>query len=918
MVSPIHGEVLPQLSGVSSTGLSGINSTASGFLKSGISGQIFDDTLSNLALTDGGKLTLFPANNPRIPQPSLFSIMQTESQATALNEQEAYSNSTAIDQMTASFYHTLVSSAEYLYQLLSELDTLIREITTLTSTLNNDISNENSQIASYNSNVASDNANMTTIRNAASTFNAAYNLYQTQTQEYNSGIIPGSTYAADTATFNTAQGTYNSAVATYDAYYNSRTPEINSYNSSVNSFNTQVGSINNQINTINQQLEDLGINPLPLEFTLASAPSLPQVSTSPPAPVTVPSISLEARVSPFNPYVTVISTLTTLAYADFNALVTLNNQTLLHGLQITQNTRQFIDFFLPTKNADYALPATFKSENTKTNTTTIGVNSNTGLAAISGGLDPAISRRLFNQGAQNAYFVATTSVLKPGTIDAVVAANGNALALASLVNGQRLLQNFRDSLTSQDLDSSVSDNALAIGLVGSIVDITSRNVLGQALQNLGGPNENNPAAQTVLNGLSSTINLSNLGSILGLLSSTLQLPGLSGQLLGLAGLNNSELFNLTSQGNGFNNFAFNPLTQPFFAEQLSTQVAQNLGIPSGSNLQQNIQNSLLQAAVNTSSFAGSNTFFNNVETALGNNGITGEQASNVLAATQGAYFAPAFSSRVDFRNGLQQSLINQGFDTNSALQVASSLTGVSPQATSNVNIPINNINSQLLTNNLNYNLGVAGVSTNSSDIATRVISSLLANTQEVAEATFQADLQHQLVVEGLNQEVASRVAAGTVIPTTNSNNPLSSSVTTNIASQADLHAQIQASLTDIYSPLLTQEQAKTHAKHLADLLIGPANANAEEISEGGHPQSLVSTLRANIQTLRNLNDQTYFNTAMDNFKDYLKPSVDLYTFNQNLLDPGKKILYANKAMYAQSSTGSVKIGGTLPSLQVAV
>lgn len=911
MVGPISGPFV--LSGVGSTGLSGINSAGSSFSNSGFSQQIFEDTLSNLALENNGKISIFTANNPQIPKPSLLSIMQTESLASVSNKQTSYSNSVAINSLTSSFYRDLIFTASALLAKLQQLVELEANLFTIANELQTIVPLQNSVITNYNAGVSSDATNTTDIHNAATTFNTAYNLYQQQIQQHNNHQISDAEFAQDTTTFNTAQSTYNTAVGNYNSYSNTRSTAINNYNETIDPYNEFVNQINEQLIQINELRQSFGLPPVPLGPTISSgaAPTLPQASSSPPAPVTVPDIITPNAVPTLPPYQFDFTDFVNTIFIAIFKIATVSNQNLLVGLQLIQDTRQFIDFFLPTKLLTIGIPPSFKSQTVPTNASTTGTNSNTGLAAVSAALDPAISRRLFNQGAQNALYRAISSVFKPGTIDATLLASANVLALASFVNGQQLIQDLRDSLTGKDLDSSVLSNALALGIVGSIQDVSSKNILGQALTNLLGPDEiNNPKAQTVVSGLSSTLNLSSIGSILSLLSSTLQLPGLGAQILGLAGLSPSDLFNLTNQGNGFNTFAFNPLTQNFFAEQLSIQLAQSLRIPNGSILQQNIQNALLQAAQNTSPLDDANTFFTNLGTALGNNAITGQQASDVLAATQDAFFAPAFTSRVDFRNDLQQSLITQGFSSSDALEISSSILGISPQATADQNIPINNVNSQLLTSNLAYNLSLIGI-TNFSEIADKVINALTANTKEVAEATFQADLIHQLKVQGLTQQQASRVAAGTVIPTE----------AFNVPSQTDLHAQIVASATNIYSSYQTAEQAQTHARDLADLLVGPANANAKEISDEAHPLSLVNTLERDLRIVRNLDDQTYFNTAIDVFRDNLRPSVDLYAFNQKLLDPGQRILYVNDLIYAQSApTGTVKMGGagTIPALQVAV
>lgn len=925
MVVPVQGGSGPQLSGIGSS-VSGIGS---GSNSDPPAPQIFADTLSTVTVANKN-LVILSAGNPLLPKPSLFSYMHTVSMASVLNNQEAYQNSAAINSLTAKFYKNTILTVSFLLQIFSETQTLQKQTNQLYQEINNEINAENAQISNYDSNVHDDNTETTNMHNAGVTFNSAYALFQSQTAAYNSGLISAGEYAQDQTIFNQAQTNYNNEVASYNSYVSFRNPEINTFNSSVNSFNSAVNDNNASLAAINAERATLGLEPLPLQSALNVSPlptTLSFANTSPPAPVTVIAIDNPSFVPLLPPYplptpVNVTTAVFLPLVQEYFASLSFINK----GLALTSNVRTFLDFYLHTKFVVYAIPPAFASKMATGNTSNIGAGVDAGLAAISASLDPVIVERVLNKGAQNANYASLISVLKPGTIDATLAATANVLAGAAVVSANQLTQLLKDSIRGIGNDRAIND-ALTLGFVHNILDLVTQNTVAQALAGLTGENNLNPGENNIsgINALASTVNLSLTGIALNVLSSALKLPGLGGQLLGLAGLSASDVFNLTSHGLGFNNFASNPLTQALFADQLSSQVAQAIGPQAGlsgqslAQLQGNINNSLLQAAQLTSSFAAPEQFFNNLAQTLSSNGLTGPLAINILSQTANTFFQPAFNSSFDFRNNLQQSLIDQGFSPNDALQLASSIANVSPGATGSELLNVNSINRNLLIGNLEYNLLLTGGLTTPSDIATKVINNLLANTQEIAEATFRADLTHQLEVQGLAKEQARRIAAGTVIPLTTQNNPLLSGTTTHLLSQNQLHEELVASIKGVYSPLLNKEQAEAHAKDLANLLVGPANANAKDIHDLANPLSLTSSINTHLKDLKNLKDQTLFNNAVDSFKDYLKPSVELNAFSERLMDPGKKLFYANDVMYAQPpTTGPVKIGGTNPALEIAV
>lgn len=895
MASPLQGLSPPLVP----SGVGGVGSGSSG---SNSSGQI-SDTLGTTS-AGSGNLIIIAAGNPQIPKPGLFAFMQAVSQASMTNKNITYDSSSALSLVTAEFYRNMLLDAQRLISLQNVIAALIQAQEPLIDNINQDIDNENAQITAYDTLLPNDTSQSTNLNVAANDLNEAQILFQQQTEAHDAGFMSDSDYQNAQQTYTLILGTYNGAVSSYNVYVTSRNNSITTFNDSVINYNAKVTANNLQITAINVQRVAAGLSPMALQTPLPYVISfLPTATSAPPIPVEVLPILIPPVVNGIGRYPTPID--------DFQSPFlpqTIVIQTLA-TLQGIYKFQAYVDYFLHTKTAVYALPGAFTSQLAASNTTVSGTNLNAGLAAISSSLDPVIVQRLFNQGAQNAYYQSFTSVLKPGTIDATLVATSNVLASASFVNAQQLVDSLQKSLKGVNEDENLINNALALGFVKNTLEIVSKNALPEALAGFVSPSEkNNPAFESTSNALNSTVALSLLGSSLALLSSTVDVPGLGAQLLRMSGLNEAEVFNLTSQGIGLNNFVSNPFTQSLFVQKLSDQIAQAIGQSNNAELLGAIQNAVLEAAQKTSALAQPDQFLINLTQNVNNNPLTGTLAPDILVAARSAFLGPAFDSRIGFRNDLQQSLITQGFNTNEALQISSSIASVPSSATTDALFNTNNINTQLLIANLAYNLLLAGIKT-PSDIATQVITKLLANTREVAEANLRDNLKRDLVVQGLTQEEAARVAAGIDIPLITQN-------TVQSISQAEIHLKLTESISNIYSPLLTNEQTRAHAQLLADSLVGPVNAIGED---NAHPFSLVNSLRNHLNVLKDLKDQVFFNTSMENFKDYLKPSTDLFSFSQQFLDPGKRYVYASLVMFPQpATTGPVKMGGTVPPLEGAV
>ncbi|MBS4165174.1 Uncharacterized protein NEOC65_000223 [Neochlamydia sp. AcF65] len=888
------------------------NSNASPSVSSPSSTQVSGDTLASRALADPG-LVIFNPDNPQIPKPSLLSYLQVISLATRMNKQSSYDESALINLLRSNFYKNSIDNANNLLQILNELLALQAETQKFNQAANDGINSVNIPISDYNSGVSQDNSSTTSIHNAAINFNNAYTLYQAQTQAFLAGNISAEEYAQNTATYNAAQAAYNQAVNTYNNYVTSRNQTINAYNDAVNAYNNQATANNQKLAEINEKRARYGLEPLPPQELLSTyAPLLPVASSAPPAPVDVPAVINASPIPLLTPYPTATPTdLIESIYLPLFQLTFAIVGQINKGLKLNLDMRDFLDYYLPVKTSLMGLPASFASQMMTNNNSAAGNSNTAGLASIAASLEPSIVARLHNQGNQNAYYQKFSAVLKSGTIDVSLVATANILASASLVSGQQMIDLLKNDAAGRTIDGVNISKALALGFISNVTHLIAQNSLSSALQDL----NDNPAASQALNTLSALINLSSAGVALSLLSSSLGQSGLGAQLLGLTGLSSSTIASLTGQGVGINDFASNPFVQAYAAQQLSTQIANALGLQAGlpssgvGALQQMLQNAVLASFQQTSSVAASNQFFNNLAQNLTKNGITGQQAADALSAASTAFYDPLFTSQVDFRDGLKKSLESQGFSSNDALQIASSIAGVAPTATSDPFFTPNDLDTNRFISNLASNLTLAGIST-PSEIANKVASALLANTEQISQATLRDHLQYQLGLQGLAKDEARRVATGISFSATLENNPLS---------QANLHQELLSSITAVYLPVLGLKKAQEQAQQLADLLVGPANANAKDIHDAAQPYSLVRSIADHLDSIKKTENEALFEATVESFKDYIKPSLDLYTFTQRLMDPANKLVYANDLMLAPAvNTGTIKMGGTNPALEVAV
>lgn len=199
--------------------------------------------------------------------------MQAVSLASILNKQSAYLNSATVNSVSSKFYRDMIFNALNLLALINQANQLNSDQAEFANNVNDQIHQENGIIDDYNNQVPDDTNQTQVINQAATDFNNAYALFQSQTDQYNQGLISADEYAQDQQTFNAAQDQYNNAVNNYNNYVVSRNTEIANYNNSISSFNAEVDINNAELVTINAERMALGLEPLPEEQYLTSSPA---------------------------------------------------------------------------------------------------------------------------------------------------------------------------------------------------------------------------------------------------------------------------------------------------------------------------------------------------------------------------------------------------------------------------------------------------------------------------------------------------------------------------------------------------------------------------------------------------------------------------------------------------------------------
>lgn len=840
---------------------------------------------SNTPASGSNALFIKGSGNPTL-YPPLIDILNAVKDATYASKRNTYESSTAMNELTAQFYSNLVSNAEDFVSRMNDLVNLQGQSFGITEEANAEIDKLNAAAEKYNTengSPAQDNAQVQAMNTAISNYNSAFTNLQIATAQWNANPkqIDEGTYNQYIGQYNNAVDAYNNQLSTYNNYKGARNQTIDAFNSVVNEFNSETGDINNRVATVNQDRQSYGQDPLQNLSAASPVPRLPDLPG--PGGSTIPTINYSASDKSTQekmPDIDPSESLNTLNVLIFDIVSTLAF-TQQSTAQIS-NQQEKTDYFLRVKPNLVTLPAAFSSQQTSATTSTTGSGSNVGFGAVSAALDPVINSQVMNESQQNANY------LQAGVRD-----NDPAFNYGLAQKRLEILLNLKGAVELTPLIDQAGNNdpeatgtafrqALSVGVATDRAQVLSQVGIGSSDEALA--------------------NLRTLGYDLSNISTQLSSPDLGIQILGLAGLSTTDLFNVTAQGVNAKEFLNDPFAGPVVKENLINGIGTALG---GSDLRTAVTAALNDAIGSTSSYSNSEALVSQFQNSLINQGVSSSDAAIASASLSSQLDGAAFTSRTDFRDSVQQSLVSQGFSNDDALALASESAGISPLATDDATLAPRNLDANLFLSNLAFNLTLQNVTT-PSEIAQNVAQKLLENTQEVSEATFRDDLEKELVNQGLNQDEARRVASGVGIPLSADSS----------SSQAAVRTDLVASLQGVYGPLVNTQDATQRAQHNADNLVGPANTNARAHYDDSHP-TLVNVIRSNFEYVKTQSDNETYAKAIDSFRDYLKPTIELYASQEIARNPASFYMEATSIQHgADAKTGGVKMGGTSRALDL--
>lgn len=138
------------------------------------------------------------------------------------------------------------------------------------------------------------------------------------------------------------------------------------------------------------------------------------------------------------------------------------------------------------------------------------------------------------------------------------------------------------------------------------------------------------------------------------------------------------------------------------------------------------------------------------------------------------------------------------------------------------------------------------------------------------------------------------------------------STTPSTLSYSEASAAISNHITELLTPQIGAQKAETIANNLVRLLIEDKNGQAIQSNELNSPFSVRNTISKELDTVLQKNNINLRNEAAGQFRELLKPSIELYSFVQRLLDPANALIYS-------SLTGLMYSGGPkVPPLQINV
>lgn len=745
-----------------------------------------------------------------------------------LNEQQ-YEQQVQNILATKNMHLNAILTALGLTALYSEITRLGNQQTNSTNTLNNAISTLNKEINNINNQLAN-------TQNPPGEDEAQIQAMNQAIEEYNAGTI--------------STDDFNAAVATYESYIATRNPTLSSLidqlNTDIATYNTAVQKYNDSLAGINALREGLGLDPLPVQpFMTNPLNLLPDQQGIPPLPPpdptnpTLPLIPDEVPVDtvpkvpqPGSTTTLVNQIFTPLFNSQFNSSLSFTN-----FLQMLIRHRDFVNYYLRGTVLSlpdaYILPKpqVFLTPSQGAASTFSGV----GLATLVTGLQSTALDRILSQGIFQKVISDQNSPVPSKLVNQLALYEIRLLTLLGLNTGIQM----NGIIPFNNTESYPNNIALGLSFAGQINNLVAEGTTAEAVQQFlqnNFPNLTKAQLQELGLNLTAGLNLSLLQVATLVLAQTLGIPGLptavASNVTGLPSTN--SILNL--EGASEKEVLENPV--------------------SIANIKANLSDQLL---------------------ALG--AIQDEEQANTIAndAINNALNQQSVIDASTLQASLQQELINQGINAAAANQAADNTKGyVLAESTAQYLLDLTVNQNVLNASTLKAQIEAAGA-TISNDAITRILSVSAANQRELRDRIAQ-----ELITEGIKQQDAIAIATKAVVG--------QETVNLQAVSASDLANEIADKVIAQLTPVTGATEAQSIANQLVSTLIGsPTEQLADDIR---NPNSILNQINGQVQHLQKLNNVQVNQAIKENFHTFMKPNIDLFAFNNKIIDPGYNLIYS--------------------------
>lgn len=784
-------------------------------------------------------------------------------------------------------------------QAVNTYNAAVAVYATATNTFNTAQGVFNTALATYTAATAAFNAGTitqaqydaatSTYNTALATYNTAAGVYTTATNVFNAAQAA---YNAANVTYNNARTAYNNALTTYNTYANNVTGARNSIgnsiptiNNALNDWNAQLPARNTHINFINTQITSSGLDiPLLLNESAAFSNRIPYPMINGPA-LPPPDVTV-AQMAPFPtgdfptlaPSNRLINNPAALTQEYFSkiagplAVIALLMNNILRDIQ---RSFSFFDFTAEQGGAGTRIPAAYIKPAPRvfmgTGDTGIGAGSGVSLATIIASLSNKLLPDTLAVGIYTAQGPhASSKPLNPAFLNAYSKFNTEFLQDASLLSSLTAASILNGKLTTLDEKSPTLNVVVALAFANQIIAASNTNDIENSILELlkkANPDADVKDLQTLASQLATNTTLFSLEVALSSIGQALGLPSLVANILSGSPIATQLIETNIPQEPNTREILSNPISLIFF----KTALAESLNGLNELGTEKN--QTLINDAVND---------------VLANAEITDEES---------------------VRTALLDALIKQGIADNEALAIANFARDfIKEEIRANYRLETGLTVADINQSNLINSLTALPVPINT-QIAQEAVAALRFNQDIISQRELRDRLSAELIKKGVNETDALRAATQVVLDNIKITPPVSSgNLQTDIANRvrnllapeldpANLTLVSNQLISTIFGTRAVVGTPGTSAANNEETLIEESIA-ASEMQDAAQLEDSNSLINKLDQVLAEMNeiinkatDTKLFSDALnENQRNFLKPTLNLYKFNQTLLDPANNIV----------------------------